>query len=199
MMKKKLFGTGLCLLGIFLILLGCIGSFELYIKARQEKINKNVANFILDLYGGNTTLRSVYPEYSAIILKTQSGKVIATDNVLKFFDENMYFSEVYRDKKGNEVYIYTKKPNIGEYAYFFIENPSAFGMLISGFLICVLGIFLLYIAEEKQVLKATDDKFINHIKALRLALSTSRIIPEESIEKAKGILDDILKKYGGKA
>lgn len=198
-MKKKLFGTGLCLLGIFLILLGCIGSFELYIKARQEKINKNVASFILDLYSSNATLRSVYPEYSAIILKTQSGKVITTDNILKFFDENMYSSEIYRDKKGNEVYLYTKKPTVGEYAYFFIENPSAFGMLISGVLICVLGIFLLYTTEEKQVVKTTDDKLVNYIKALRITLSTSKIIPEESIEKAKGILDDILKKYGGKA
>lgn len=199
MTRKKLFGASLCLLGIFLILLGCISSFELYIKARQEKINKNVASFILDLYSSNATLRSVYPEYSAIILKTQGGKVITTDNVLKFFDENMYFSEIYRDKKGNEVYLYTKKPTVGEYAYFFIENPSAFGMLISGVLICVLGIFLLYTAGEKQGVKATDGKFINYIKALRLILSTSKIIPEESIEKAKGILDDILKKYGGKA
>ncbi|MGB9873831.1 MAG: hypothetical protein ACPLRS_02560 [Hydrogenobacter sp.] len=83
--------------------------------------------------------------------------------------------------------------------YFFIENPYAFGMLISGFLVFAMGMFLLYTVEEKQVVKTTDDKFVNYIKALRLTLSTSRIIPEESVEKAKGILDDILKKYGGKA
>ncbi|SNZ16479.1 hypothetical protein [Hydrogenobacter hydrogenophilus] len=198
-MKKKLSGTGLCLLGIFLILLGCITSFELYIKARQEKMNKNVASFILDLYSGNTLSKPAHPEYSAIILKTQSGKVITTDNVLKLFDENMYSSEIYKDKKGNEVYLYAKNPTIGEYMYFFIENPYAFGMLISGFLVFAMGMFLLYTVEEKQVVKTTDDKFVNYIKALRLTLSTSKIIPEESVEKAKGILDDILKKYGGKA
>ncbi len=198
-MKKRLFGTGLCLLGIFLILLGCITSSELYIKARQEKMNKNVANFILDLYSGNTISKPAYTEYSAIILKTQSGKIITTDNVLKLFDENMYSSETHKDKNGNEVYIYTKKPSLSEYVYFFIENPYAFGMLISGFLVFVMGILLLYTVEEKQVVKTADDKLVNYIKALRLTLATSKIIPEESIEKAKGIVDDILKKYGGKA
>ncbi|MGB9873830.1 MAG: hypothetical protein ACPLRS_02555 [Hydrogenobacter sp.] len=42
-------------------------------------MNKNAASFILDLYSGNTLSKPAHPEYSAIILKTQSGKVITTD------------------------------------------------------------------------------------------------------------------------
>lgn len=197
---KRILGLAFCLLGVFLMLFGSLTSFELYAKERQRKININMAGFILDVYNGAPSSKTPYPEYSTIILKTQDGKVITTENLLKVFDESMYSSDLYKDKRGNEIYVYVKKPTLGEYLYFFLENPLSFGVLISGALMLFVGLFLLFTTEVRAVTssKEIDDGFINGLKALRLTLSTSRIIPEESLDQAKRILDDILKKYGGK-
>ncbi|MEZ0361685.1 MAG: hypothetical protein ABWK04_07335 [Hydrogenobacter sp.] len=196
---KKLLGLIFSLLGVLLILLGCLTSFELYAKDRQRKINTDMANFILDIYRNKPTSKPLYPEYSAIIMKTQEGRVITTENLFKVFDESMYSSDLYKDKAGNEVYIYVKNPTLGEYIYFFMQNPLSFGVLLSGALFLVVGLFLLYTSPILTTGNSgMEEGLVNHLKALRLALSTSKIIPQESLERAKGILDDILKRYGGK-
>jgi len=193
-MKRGL-GIVLCLLGVLILLLGSLTSFELYAKNRQEKISANVMQFILDAQKGLTSVKLPYPEYSMIILKKSDGKIISTSNITSVFDERFYVSYTQKDREGNEVYLYVKKSNLGEYLYFFLENPLSFGILLSGLFLVLLGIFLVY---TQNSFSGVSMELVKELKALRLLLATSKVIPEESIEKAKAIIDNILKKGGGK-
>jgi len=193
-MKRGL-GVVLCLLGALISLFGSITSFELYAKNRQEKINANIVKFMLDTQKGLPSVKLPYPEYSMIILKRSDGKIISTSNITSIFDERFYVSHTQKDREGNEVYLYVKNSNLGEYLYFFLENPLSFGVLLSGLFLVLLGIFLVY--TQKSFSDAYMG-FIKELKAVRLFLATSKVIPEESIEKAKAVIDNILKKGGGK-
>jgi len=51
---------------------------------------------------------------------------------------------------------------------------------------------------EKTVEKTYLQGLERKLKALRLAIATHAIIPKESIEEAKRILDDILKEMEGR-
>jgi len=193
-MKRSL-GIVLCLLGVLILLFGSLTSFEFYAKNRQEKINANVMQFILDTQKGLPSVKLPYPEYSMIILKRSDGKIISTSNIISVFDERLYVSHTQKDREGNEVYLYVKNSNLGEYLYFFLENPLSFGLLLSGLFLVLLGIFLVY---TQKSFSGVSMELVKELKALRLLLATSKVIPEESIEKAKAIIDNILKKGGGK-
>ncbi|MFN3814090.1 MAG: hypothetical protein ACK4SM_05660 [Aquificaceae bacterium] len=195
---KKILGLTFSLLGLFLLLVGLHTSFDIYVNKRQVRINKNVAKFIVDIQSKSPSHYLSYSEDTLIVLKTEDGKVIATENAFKPMDPTLYSSSLYKDSKGNEVYIYTKEPTLGSYIYFLLEEPLSSGIMISGVVIFAVGIFLLYmLSGDKQDKKSVDEVILNNLKALRVMLATSKVLPE-SVERAKNTLDIILKKYGGK-
>ncbi len=195
---KKVLGLAFSLLGLFLLLVGLYASLDVYINKRQARINKNIAKFIVDIHSRAPSSKLPYSEDSLIILKTEDGRVITTENAFKPMDPNLYSSSLYKDSKGNEVYIYTKEPTLGNYLYFLFEEPFSSGIMISGVVIFATGIFLLYILSRgEQGIRSVDESMLNSLKALRVMLATSKVLPE-SLERAKSTLDIILKKYGGK-
>jgi hypothetical protein len=109
----------------------------------------------------------------------------------------------------SEVYIYTRKYNFGEYIEEMLKNPTSLGIALAGLILSAIGIVYMLIPQAQQ--KSTEVKIVEKIvektyppdlerklKALRLAIATHGVIPKESIEEAKRILDNILKEMEGR-
>jgi hypothetical protein len=115
-------------------------------------------------------------------------------------DINMYSSYHKISPTKAEVYIYTRKYNLGEYIEELLKNPTSFGIALAGLILFTMGIVYMLIPQTQH--KSTEGKMVektypqgleSKLKALRLAIATHGVIPKESIEEAKRILDDILK------
>ncbi|NAZ23424.1 MAG: hypothetical protein GU346_03040 [Thermocrinis sp.] len=200
----------LIILGLLLFGWGIYTSFEIYAIKKQEKINANFANFILFVYEGKELKNIEYPDQGFFIFKPSEGKIFTYGQVLQNpTDINMYSSYHKILPSKAEVYIYTRKYNFGEYIEELLKNPTAFGIALAGLILLAIGIVYILILQAQQ--KNTEGKIVEKIvektypqglerklKALRLVIATHRIIPKESIEEAKRILDDILKEMEGR-
>jgi hypothetical protein len=117
----------------------------------------------------------------------------------------MYLSYHKVSPSKSEVYIYTRKYNFGEYIEEMFKNPTSLGIALAGLILSAIGIVHMLIPQAQQ--KSTEVKIVEKtyppdlerkLKAVRLAIATHRIIPRESIEEAKRILDNIFIRNGGK-
>jgi len=180
---------------------GIYTSFEIYAIKKQEKINANFAGFILSVCE-NKELKSIeYPDQGFFIFKTAEGKIFTYGQVfLNPMDINMYSSYHKISPTKAEVYIYTRKYNFGEYIEELLKNPTSFGIALAGLILSAIGIAYMLIPQTRQ--KNTEGKIVEKtypqglerkLKALRLAIATHGILPKESVEEAKRILDNILK------
>jgi hypothetical protein len=142
-----------------------------------------------------------YPDQGFFIFKTAEGKVFTYGQVFQTpTDINMYSSYYKISPTKAEVYIYTRKYNFGEYIEEMLKNPTSFGIALAGLIIFAIGIVYVLIPQTQQ--KNTEGKVAEKtypqglegkLKALRLAIATHGILPKESIEEAKRILDNIIK------
>ncbi len=194
------------ILGLLLFGWGIYTSFEIYAIKKQEKINANFAGFILSV-SENKELKNIeYPDQGFFIFKTAEGRVFTYGQVFQNpTDINMYSSYHKVSPTRAEVYIYTRKYNFGEYVEELLKNPTSFGIALAGLILFAIGIVYMLIPQAQQ--KSTEVKIVEKtypqglerkLKALRLAIATHAIIPKESIEEAKRILDDILKEMEGR-
>ncbi len=194
------------ILGLLLFGWGIYTSFEIYAIKKQEKINANFAGFILSV-SENKELKNIeYPDQGFFIFKTAEGRVFTYGQVFQNpTDINMYSSYHKISPTRAEVYIYTRKYNFGEYVEELLKNPTSFGIALAGLILFAIGIVYMLIPQAQQ--KSTEVKIVEKtypqglerkLKALRLAIATHAIIPKESIEEAKRILDDILKEMEGR-
>jgi hypothetical protein len=104
-----------------------------------------------------------------------------------------------------EIYIYTRKYNFGEYIEEMLKNPTSLGIALAGLILSAIGIVYMLIPQAER--KGTEVKIVGKtyppdlerkLKAVRLAIATHGVIPKESIEEAKRILDYILKEMEGR-
>ena len=194
------------ILGLLLFGWGIYTSFEIYAIKKQEKINANFAGFILSVCENKELKNIEYPDQGFFIFKTAEGRVFTYGQVFQNpMDINMYSSYHKVSPTKAEVYIYTRKYNFGEYIEELLKNPTSFGIALAGLILFAIGIVYMLIPQTQH--KSTEVKMVektylqgleSKLKALRLALATHRIIPKESIEEAKRILDDILKEKEGR-
>ncbi len=189
------------ILGLLLFGWGIYTSFEIYAIKKQEKINANFAGFMLSVCEKKELKNIEYPDQGFFIFKTAKGKVFTYGQVFQNpTDINMYLFYHKASPTKAEVYIYTRKYNFGEYIEELLKNPTSFSIALVGLILFAMGIFYMLIPQIQQ--KSTEVKIAKKtyppdlerkLKALRLAIATHEIIPKESIEEIKRILDDILK------
>ena len=187
--------------GLLLFGLGIYTSFEIYATKKQEKINANFASFMLSVYEGKELKNIDYPDQGFFIFKPAEGKIYTYGQVFQNpTDINMYSSYHKILPSKAEVYIYTRKYNFGEYIEEMFKNPTSFGIALAGLMLSAIGIVYMLIPQAQQ--KSTEVKIVEKtyppglekkLKALRLAIATHGILPKESIEEAKRILDNIFK------
>jgi hypothetical protein len=194
------------ILGLLLFGWGIYTSFEIYAIKKQEKINANFAGFILSACENKELKNIEYPDQGFFIFKPAEGKIYTYGQVFQNpTDINMYSSYHKILPTKAEVYIYTRKYNFGEYIEELLKNPTSFGIALAGLILSAIGIVYMLIPQAQQ--KSTEVKIVEKnyppdlerkLKAVRLAIATHEIIPKESIEEAKRILDDILKEMEGR-
>jgi hypothetical protein len=203
---KKFLPLVFTILGLLLFGWGIYTSFEIYAIKKQEKINANFTGFILSVCENKELKNIEYPDQGFFIFKTAEGKMFTYGQVFQNpADINMYSSYHKASPTKAEVYIYTRKYNFGEYIEELLKNPTSFGIALAGLILFAIGIVYMLIPQAQQ--KSTEVKIVEKtypqglekkLKALRLAIATHAIIPKESIEEAKRILDDILKEMEGR-
>jgi hypothetical protein len=193
------------ILGLILIVVGMWMSFELYARKKLSKVNENMAQILYELQAGNNRIRLKNLEENLVVIWLKDGKLITTANFTKPVDFNGYVSGYYEGTLGR-VYTYTKDPNLGDYLIAIYENPAYLGLTAAGLVLFLLATLLMIRgseltpapAQEDVKNKVIDQEFIKRLKALRLTIATAGIIPKESSEEAKKILDDIIKEMEGK-
>ena len=198
---KRFLSLIFIILGFLLFGLGMYTSFETYAIEKQEKINANFASFVLSVCENKELKNVEYPDQGFFIFKTAEGKVFTYGQVFQNpTDINMYSSYHKISPTKAEVYIYTRKYNLGDYIEELLKNPTSFGIALAGLILFAVGIAYMLVPQTQQ--KSIEGKTVEKtypqgleekLKALRLAIATHRIIPKESIEEAKRIIDNILK------
>ena len=191
--------------GLLLFGFGIYTSFEIYAIKKQEKINANFASFILSVYEGKELKSIDYPDQGFFIFKPAEGRIYTYGQVFQNpTDANMYLSYHKISPSKSEVYIYTRKYNFGEYIEEMLKNPTSLGIALAGLILSAIGVYKLILQAQQ---KSTEVKIVEKnypqdlegkLKALRLAIATHEVIPKESIEEAKRILDDIFKDMEGR-
>ncbi len=198
---KRFLSLIFMILGLLLFGWGIYTSFEIYAIKKQEKINANFASFMLSVCENKGLKNIEYPDQGFFIFKTVEGKIFTYGQVfLNPMDINMYSSYHKISPTKAEVYIYTRKYNFGEYIEELLRNPTSFGIALAGLILFAIGIVYTPILQAQH--KNTEGKIVEKtypqglerkLKALRLAIATHGILPKESVEEAKRILDNILK------
>jgi len=198
---KRFLSLIFIILGFLLFGLGMYTSFETYAIEKQEKINANFASFVLSVCENKELKNVEYPDQGFFIFKPSEGKIFTYGQVFQNpTDINMYSSYHKISPTKAEVYIYTRKYNLGDYIEELLKNPTSFGIALAGLILFAIGIAYMLVPQTQQ--KSIEGKTVEKtypqgleekLKALRLAIATHRIIPKESIEEAKRIIDNILK------
>ena len=167
-------------------------SFTAYLYDRDAKILANVSSFFLGVKGGVDRVSIPYPQYTVIMYaKEPSGKFVSS-NVGSPIDRDKYVHVVMPVKDGT-VYMYVRKVQLLEYLTFVGQHNLYTGLLVASVLL-YFSIFYFTLKEfELAERGGLTEELLNRLKALRLTMATLKIIPEESIDEMKKLVDNILK------
>ncbi len=195
-----LWRIALLIFGFILFFLGQWVAFEIYSFNKLRRIDENISAFIYGLQTRESSIKIPNPSENIFLIFTKEEKLITSDNVLTKPLNTRTFSYAQYSKNGVRVYAYTKRVEIGEYLATFFENPLAFGISLSGLVVFVMGLALISLGaktspETSQESLQQKEDLINKLKALRISLAMDKVIPKESLEEAKKIVDSIIKKY----
>ncbi|MEJ7553503.1 MAG: hypothetical protein WKI48_02025 [Aquificaceae bacterium] len=192
----------LMVLGALIFFAGQWVAFEIYANTKLLRIGENLSQFVHGLYSGDTLIKLNKGDESMFILRTAGGKVITTNNAIGPLKVEDFISASY-SKGGDHVYAYIKRVSFSEYLNVLLERPFALGISLSGLILFLSGLILLFKGykpiEGKESSKTLlQEDILRRLKALRVSFAMSGIIPKESLSEARKILDDIIKKMEGK-
>ncbi len=193
----KIISPLLMVLGVFISLAGQWVAFEIYANTKLLRIGENLSQFVHGLYSGDTLIKLNNGDESIFILRTAGGKVITTNNAIGPLKVEDFISASY-SKGGDHVYAYIKRVSFLEYLNVLLERPFALGISLSGLILFLSGLILLFKGYKPIEEKELQEDILRKLKALRVSFATSRIIPKESLSEAEKILDDIIKRMEGK-
>ncbi|MEJ7621357.1 MAG: hypothetical protein WKI49_02415 [Aquificaceae bacterium] len=193
----KIISPLLMVLGVFISLAGQWVAFEIYANTKLLRIGENLSQFVHGLYSGDTLIKLNNGDESIFILRTAGGKVITTNNAIGPLKVEDFISASY-SKGGDHVYAYIKRVSFSEYLNVLLERPFALGISLSGLILFLSGLILLFKGYKPIEEKELQEDILRKLKALRVSFATSRIIPKESLSEAEKILDDIIKRMEGK-
>lgn len=167
-------------------------SFTAYLKDRDRKILTNIGEFLIKANQGKSNIALPYPDQTVLVyLRKPEGKFMSA-NALSNIDRSK-FELVSVIAEGNTVYVYVKKVDPVEYLLFVGQNRFYTGLLVASFLLYI-SIFYFTLREfELNRGGELTEELINKLKALRLTLATLKVIPEESVEEMKKVVDGILR------
>ncbi len=172
-------------------------SFTAYLYERDAKLLANVSAFFVGVNKGKEKIDIPYPEYGHIIYRVspkmtfKSSNPLPTDYMSKFTTFQFSFN-------GSKVYVFAKKVNLRDYLDFVSQNVFYLGLLIMSLALYPLVFyFTLKEFEPKEQVAGKEpgeipQDLINRLKAIRLSIATNKIIPEESAQEIKQLLDEIL-------
>ena len=193
----KIISPLLMVLGVFISLAGQWVAFEIYANTKLLRIGENLSQFVHGLYSGDTLIKLNKGDESIFILRTAGGKVITTNNAIGPLKVEDFISASY-SKGGDHVYSYIKRVSFSEYLNVLLERPFALGISLSGLILFLSGLILLFKGYKPIEEKELQEDILRKLKALRVSFATSRIIPKESLFEAEKIMDDIIKRMEGK-
>ncbi len=196
---KKFVYTVLGLLALSLLVSSLYIGIDKFVIERDKKISKNIAVFIVKKEQGEENISLTYPEYTIIITRDKEGNIFNSMG-----RANIDFSDLNGSgyaEKGYEANVYIKKMSINNLVKFLMENYVIMGTIISSFFLFIILYYAIIreIGETSPTKKdegvKVNEEFIKKLKALKLTIATHKIIPEESIEQMKKIVDSLLEEY----
>jgi len=166
-------------------------SFTDYLYTRDSKILTNTLAFFMKMKEGQQRIDIPYPEETVIMLQQRpAGKFLST-NVGEPVDRSKY-TQITLRIENSVAYMYIRKIDLMGYFLFISNRPLYIGLLTASLLL-YLSIFYFTIKEFQLTQRETlTEELMARIKALRLTLATLKLIPEESAEEMKKIVDAIL-------
>ncbi len=201
----------LFLLWVFILLFSVATfyvSYNAYLQEREKRLMENLSTFLL-FYPKKELVPLPYPELTVIKIK-EDGKIFASANFASPIDyENFLASVKKSDTKSVEVYV--KKPSFDGFTFFLFENPIFLAMNLFLFVL-YLAFYYLIVKEletpvpvevkEESPEKESDTLFRleleKRLKALKVLLHTEKILGKEAVEKARNLVDEMLKKLENK-
>lgn len=178
-------------------------SYSAFNEERTQKITNNFGTFLLAI-PENKVVILPNPEFTIIKVR-KSGQIFMSANAVKPFDPKLY-SGFKRSFDGTLVEVYIKNATLDDFIMFLVANP-VFGGLLAFVMLLYVAFFYFTVNELKEVkvikkaekeLPFDPKEVVNSLKALKVLLHTEKILKEESVEKAKTILDETIKKLENK-
>ena len=173
-------------------------SFTDYLYERDKKIMSNIASFMMQVHSGEKRVSIPYPEETVIMFARKPAGSFVSTNVGSPIERNLYTQTTLRVEEG-VLYMYVRKIDLQGYFRFVMNRPLYIGLITASLLLYVSIFF--FTVREFQIThrEPLTEELLSRIKALRLTLATLKLIPEESAEEMKRIVDSILaKKSSGK-
>ncbi len=196
----------LFLLWIFILLFSVATfyvSYSAYIHEKERYIAENVSTFLIS-YPEKNIVALPYPELMIIKVKDE-GRIYASANFASPVDlENFVNSAKKEEEKSVEVYL--RRSSFDDFTFFLFANPIFLAMNLFLFVIYIAFYYLMVKELEKPAMgKARktqwkEDEILiyleltKHLKALKVLLHTEKLLGKEALEKAKNLVDEMLKK-----
>ncbi len=166
-------------------------SFTDYMYTRDNRILSNTLTFFMKMKEDQRKIDIPHPEETVIVVQHRlRGKFVST-NVGEPIERSKY-TQLTIKVEDSVAYMYIRKIDLMGYFIFISKRPMYIG-LITASLLLYLSIFYFTIKEFQLTHRETlTEELLSRIKALRLTLATLKLIPEESAEEMKKIVDSIL-------
>jgi len=198
----------LFLLWVFILLFSLATfyvSYTAYIHQKERQVVENVSTFLHD-YVEKGIVSLPYPEVMVLKVKKE-GRIFATSNFNNpISTENFVYSVKGKDDKSVEVYL--RKSSLDEFVLFLFANPVLLAANLFLFVIYLSFFYFMVKELEAKVPEKVEQELgekptlstelINQVKALKVLLHTERILGKEASEKAKKLVDEILRKLENK-
>jgi len=199
---KKLFLLLVWVLLLIFSLASFYISYSSFITERERKVGENIVAFISS-FPERKIIPIPYPELN--VIKVRKGyELYATANAVKPVDLSKY-NLVVRKMGESIVEFYIKRPSFDEFLFFLIGNP-VFLSLLSFLFVIYVSFYYLTLKEferesprrEKTYASYEKEEILNTLKAIKMILHTQKILKEESTQRAKSLLDELIKKLENK-
>ncbi len=189
---RKSFVLFLWLFLLIFVLASVYISFSAYLAERDRRVFANVSTFFISVSEGKERIELPYPEDTVLVLLRKPDKRFLSKNILSDIDRDEYvFLKVSVGK--DSAYMYVKRISLTDYLHFVFREPIYTGLLVASLLLYI-SVFYFTIREfELTQGSGVTEELTKRLKALRLMLATFKIIPEESVDEMKKVVDSILR------
>lgn len=179
------------LFAMFCAIFFMVGSFyiasDYYYYQKEEHISKDISMALYSIKSGSNQIVLPYGDDMVVLVKTPNRVIKSTNLINHPIDQNLFHGAT--QKIGNDnIIVGIKTSGFGDIMTTLITTPIALGMFLIGLAIATWIVWSL----RKTFVDYLDEELIERLKALRLTIATAKIIPEESSEEAKRIIDIIL-------